>query len=216
MKDQQALNTEPLMTTRIDSLEVLEDLYGKPAPNSLVKELDHISEHYRSFIEHSPFVIMATCGPEGLDCSPRGDPAGFVRIVDSKTVLLPDRRGNNRADSLRNLVRDPRISLLFLIPGVGETLRINGEAEILVDEDLCESFAMNGKPARSVIRVHAQRVYFQCQKALKRSSLWDPDARVERSKLPSTGQIIQALSKEPFDGDEYDRNYPEHMKNTIY
>ena len=201
---------------RIDSIEALEALYGTPAKNSLVKELDHISEHYRAFIEHSPFVIIGTCGPEGLDCSPRGDPAGFVRIVDANTLLLPDRRGNNRADSLRNLVRDPRISLLFLVPGVGETLRINGEAEILVDEALCASFAMNGKPARSVIRVHAQRVYFQCQKALKRSSLWDPEARVERSQLPTAGQIIQALAEEPFDGAEYDRAYPEHMRNTMY
>ena len=136
--------------------------------------------------------------------------------MDRHTVLLPDRRGNNRMDSLRNIVRDPRISLLFLIPGVGETLRINGRADIVADEDLCESFAINGKPARSVIRVSAERVYFQCQKALHRSKLWDPDARVARSELPSAGQILQALMSEEFDGAAYDAEYPERMRRTIY
>ena len=204
-------------TTRIDSIEALEKLYGDPPRRgALVKELDYISEHYATFIDHSPFVVLATCAPEGLDCSPRGDPAGFVRVVDRHTVLLPDRRGNNRMDSLRNIVRDPRVSLLFLIPGVGETLRINGTAEIIADEALCESFAINGKPARSVIRVHAGRVYFQCQKALHRSKLWDPDARVERSRLPSAGQILQALMTEEFDGAAYDAEYPERMRRTIY
>ncbi|MCG8542879.1 MAG: pyridoxamine 5'-phosphate oxidase family protein [Alphaproteobacteria bacterium] len=201
---------------RITTTEQLEALYGEPLPRSLVKEIDHISDHYRAFIEHSPFVIVATSGPEGMDCSPRGDPPGFVRVQDRKTVLIPDRRGNNRIDTLRNLVRDPRISLLFLVPGVGETLRINGRAEIVADPDLCASFTMQGKPARSVLVVTADRVYFQCQKALARSRLWDPDARVTRSELPTAGQIIQALSTESFDAESYDRSYPEHMKKTIY
>jgi PPOX class probable FMN-dependent enzyme len=201
---------------RIHSVQELEALYGEPSSRALVKELDHISPHYRAFIEKSPFVVVGSCGPEGLDCSPRGDPAGFVRVVDRHTVQIPDRRGNNRMDTLRNLVRDPRISLLFLIPGVGETLRVNGRAQILVDDALCASFAVNGKAARSVLQVQAERVYFQCQKALARSRLWDPEVRVARSEVPTAGQILQALMQEPFDGSQYDREYPEYMKSTIY
>ena len=126
---------------RITEIAQLEALYGKPVGASLVKELGHISDHYRAFIEHAPFVVVATYGPEGLDCSPRGDPPGFVRVADETTVMFPDRRGNNRLDTLRNLVRDPRISLLFLIPGIGETLRINGRADIVTEPELCASFS---------------------------------------------------------------------------
>ena len=201
----------------ITSVEQLEELYGKPVPRSLVKEIDFISDHYRPFIEKAPFVVLATVGPEGLDCSPRGDPAGFVRVSDEKTVMLPDRRGNNRADSLHNVVRDPRVSLLFLIPGIGETLRINGRAEISIAPDLCESFAMEGKLPRSVLVVTVDRIYFQCQKALARSRLWSADAQVQRADLPTAGQIMQALSAPgEFDAASYDANYPEHMKKTIY
>lgn len=204
------------MTTTISTVEQLEAIYGAPSPMSLTKEIDYISDHYRAFIEKSPFVALATCGPEGLDCSPRGDPAGFVRVHDAKTVMLPDRRGNNRIDTLKNIVRDPRVSLLFLIPGVGETLRINGRAEISVDPQLCESFAERGKLPRSVLVVTAERVYFQCQKALARSKLWDPDARIARSDLPSTGLMLETLSSDGFDGAAYDETYVEHMEKTIY
>ena len=140
----------------------------------------------------------------------------FVRVVDEKTVMIPDRRGNNRIDSMRNLVRDPRISLLFLIPGVNETLRINGRAEIVVDPELCASFEMQGKLPRAVLVVTVDRIYFQCQKALVRSRLWDVEAQFPRSELPSTGEILEALSKDGFDGAEYDRSYPGHLKKTIY
>jgi len=201
---------------RITSIEQLEEIYGTPSPGALAKEIDHISDHYRAFIEKAPFVTIATSGPEGLDCSPRGDPPGSVRVVDRKTVMLPDRRGNNRADTLRNLVLDPRISLLFLIPGVRETMRINGRAEIVTDPDLCASFTMQGKLPRSVIVVTADRVYFQCSKALVRSRLWDPAAQIERSELPSTGEMLAALLEGPFDPEAYDRGYPDHMKKTIY
>jgi hypothetical protein len=201
---------------QITTIEQLEALYGAPSQRALLKELDHISLHYRAFIEHSPFVVLATSGPEGLDCSPRGDPAGFVRVVDERTVMIPDRRGNNRTDSLRNIVRDPRVSLLFLIPGVGETLRINGDAAIVTDEALCQSFQMHGKPPRSVLVVAVQRVYFQCQKALARSRLWHADAQVERSRLPTAGQILQVLSAQDFDAAQYDQGYPAHMRETIY
>jgi PPOX class probable FMN-dependent enzyme len=201
---------------RVTTLEQLEAIYGEPAQKSLIKEIDHISDHYRAFIEKAPFVTVATCGPEGLDCSPRGDPAGFVRVVDEETVMIPDRRGNNRVDSLRNLVRDPRISLLFLIPGINETLRINGRAEIVVDAELCASFAIRGKPPRSVLVITVERIYFQCQKALVRSRLWDVEAQIPRSEVPSAGRILEALTGGDVDADEYDRSYPDRLKQTIY
>ena len=201
---------------RITTIEQLESIYGEPPPQSLAKEIDYISDHYRAFIEKAPFVTVATVGPEGLDCSPRGDPAGFVRVVDEKTLMMPDRRGNNRIDSMRNLVRDPRISLLFLIPGVNETLRINGRAEIIIDPDLCTSFSIKGKLPRSVLVITVERVYFQCQKALVRSRLWDGEAQIPRSDLPSTGKMLEALSESEFDGEQYDRNYPKHLEKTIY
>ncbi len=201
---------------RVTSIEQLEALYDAPLPRSLIKEIDYISEHYRAFIEQAPFVVVATSGPEGLDCSPRGDPPGFVRVWDEKTVLIPDRRGNNRLDTLRNLVHDPRISLLFLIPGVGETLRINGHTDIVTDPALCASFTMQGKVPTSVLAITVERVYFQCQKALVRSRLWSAEAQIPRSALPSTGQILEARSQGDFDGAEYDRGYPEHMKKTMY
>ena len=203
------------MSTLVTSEAELEAIYGQPAGAAVIKEIDHISDHYRRFIETSPFVVLATSGPEGLDCTPRGDPAGFVRVVDKYTVMLPDRRGNNRIDTLRNIVRDPRIALLFLSPGVGRTLRINGRAAIDVDPELCASFTLEGKAPRSVIVVTAESVYTQCPKALVRSRLWDPELHLPESALPSSGTIMKALQS-GFDGDTYDRNYPQHLKATIY
>ena len=202
--------------TQITSVEELEELYGPAVPRSLTKEQDHLTDHYRAFVEAAPFVVVATSGPEGLDCSPRGDPPGFIRVHDRYTVMMPDRRGNNRLDTLKNIVRDPRISLLFLIPGVGETLRINGKAVIITDPELCSSFAMQGKSPKSVIVTKIDSVYFQCQKALARSKLWHPDSIVDRSTLPTAGQMAEAMSAEPLDGKAYDENYPEHLKKTIY
>ena len=201
---------------RVTRVEDLEALYGEPSRRALIKEVDRIVAPYRAFVEQAPFVVVASCGPGGLDCSPRGDGPGFVRVVDERTVQLPDRRGNNRLDTLRNLVADPRVSLLFLIPGVGETLRINGTAVIDADPALCATFAVNGKTPRTVITVRVERVYFQCQKALVRSRLWDPDARVDRGALPSAGDMLKALDSEPFDAAAYDRDYPRQMKDTIY
>ena len=201
---------------RITSIDELEAIYGAPSGGAVAKEIDHISDHYRAFIDASPFVLLSTVGEEGTDCSPRGDPAGFVRVVDNRTVMMPDRRGNNRVDSLRNIVRDCRCSLLFLVPGVGETLRINGRAHLSIEPDLLESFSMDGKLPRSILVVEVDRVYFQCQKALARSSLWKAEAQVPRGALPTTGQMIKALIQEPFDAEQYDKNYPQHMANTIY
>ena len=200
-----------LITTEAE----LDAIYGQPAGAAVIKEIDHISDHYRAFIAASPFVVMATVGPEGLDCTPRGDPAGFVRVVDKQTVMLPDRRGNNRVDALRNIVRDPRISLLFLIPGIGRSLRINGRAVISVDPELCASFTMEGKNPRSVIVVTAERVYTQCPKALIRSHIWDPSRHLPESALPSTGVMIQALQRD-FDAEAYEKEYPQRLKETIY
>ncbi|HJQ56488.1 MAG TPA: pyridoxamine 5'-phosphate oxidase family protein [Vineibacter sp.] len=202
----------------ITTIEQLEALYGLPAPEApaVVKETDHITEHYRRFIEVSPFMVLATAGPEGLDCSPRGDPAGFVRVVDTRTVMIPDRRGNNRVDSLRNIVRDGRVALLFLIPGIGATLRINGRATLSTDPELCASFEMEGKLPRSIIVVTAERVYTQCPKALVRSDLWNPARHVAKSALPSSGEIMQALTKGRIDGRQYDAAYPARLKETIY
>jgi hypothetical protein len=195
----------------------LDALYGEPVPAAKLKELDHISDHYRAFIEASPFVILATSGPEGLDCSPRGDPRGFVRVADKRTVMIPDRRGNNRVDSLRNIVRDPRVALLFLIPGIGETMRINGRAQLSTNPALLESFVMEGKTPRCIIVITAERVYPQCAKALVRSKLWDPAGHLPRSALPSMGTILQSIVKDTtFDGKAYDAAYPQRLKETIY
>lgn len=204
------------MTDRIESVEQLVELYGAPVQRALDKEIDFISDHYRAFIEKAPFVVIATSGSGGLDCSPRGDPPGFTRVVDQHTVLIPDRRGNNRLDTLRNIVEDGRISLLFLIPGIGETMRINGHAYLTTDEAICGSFAIQGKSPNSVIVTKIERIYFQCQKALARSRLWQADAQVERTELPSTGEMLAALSSEDFDAQAYDDSYPEHMRKTIY
>lgn len=205
----------PMDSGRIDSIEGLEAIYGDAMPRALTKELDHISEHYQAFVEASPFMILSSVGPEGLDSSPRGDPAGFCRVVDRHTVLIPDRRGNNRIDTLRNIVRDPRCSLLFLVPTVGETLRINGQAEISVEPELLASFEMEGKLPRSVIKVTAERVYFQCTKALVRSKLWDATGWPEKRPTPTAGQILKGIEAS-FDAKTYDAAYPEHMKSTIY
>jgi hypothetical protein len=201
----------------ITTTEELETLYSDaPYGPAVFKEADHVTPQYRKLIEAAPFVVVATCGPEGLDCSPRGDPPGFVRVVDAHTVLIPDRRGNNRIDSLRNLVRDPRISLLFLIPGVGETMRINGRARISTDPKLTETFVINGKAPKCVLVVTVERAYFQCTKALVRSKLWDPASKVDRKTLPTPGSIIAELTDGKMGGPEHDRLAPERLKATIY
>ncbi|WP_417222594.1 pyridoxamine 5'-phosphate oxidase family protein [Achromobacter spanius] len=194
----------------------LQALYGAPGEASLKKEVNHVHPHYRAFIEAGPFAMLATCGPDGLDASPRGDPAGFVVVEDEKTLLLPDRRGNNRMDSLLNVLADPRVALLFLVPGVGETLRVNGTARISVDPALLERFAMDGKLPRSVLIIDVQTVYFQCSRALLRSRLWDPATQVPRSALPSTGRILSDLSAGTFDGETYDRDLPARVAGTLY
>jgi uncharacterized protein len=195
----------------------LEKLYSDaPYGPAVFKEADRITPQYRKLIEAAPFAVLATCGPEGLDCSPRGDPPGFVRVVDEHTVLIPDRRGNNRIDSLRNLVCDPRVALLFLIPGVGETMRIIGRAKISTDPKLTESFVVNGKAPKCVLVVTVERAYFQCTKAIIRSKLWDPAQQVDRKTLPTPGSILAELTGGKMGGPEHDRLAPERIKATIY
>jgi PPOX class probable FMN-dependent enzyme len=200
----------------VTSMEALEVLYGEPYGPAIVKEIDHINTSYRAFIAAAPFFALATSGPDGLDCSPRGDAPGFVRVVDEKTVLVPDRRGNNRIDSLRNILRDPRVALLFLIPGVGETLRIIGRAAISTDPGLTASFVVNGKTPRTVLVVAVERVFYQCTKAIVRSRLWAQDTQIERASLPSAGTILAEISGGKMGGPEHDRGQPERIKATLY
>jgi len=202
--------------TVITTLEALEALYGQPAEASLIKEVDHVTAQYRALVEVSPFAVLATSGPEGLDCSPRGDHPGFVRVVDSKTLMMPDRRGNNRTDSLRNIIRDPRVALLFLIPGSGTTLRVNGRAQLSTDAELLNSFVVDGKAPRSVVVIHVDSVYFQCARAIVRSDLWNPDKHVEASCIPTPGQILAGLSEGRVGGEEYERAFPERARATLW
>lgn len=191
-------------------------IYGVPLEASTVKEVNWITPHYRAYIEASPYAALATSGPEGLDCSPRGDRPGFVRIHDEKTLMLPDRRGNNRIDSLRNIVRDPRVALLFMIPGVGNTLRVNGRAHLSVEPKLLDSFAVEEKAPRSVTVIEVQAVYFQCARALVRSELWNPARHVDPKSLPSAGQILAALSNDRVGGEKYDREWPGRAAATMW
>lgn len=200
----------------VSDMQSLEKLYGTPAAASVKKEVNYIHPHYGAFIEAAPFVALATAGPDGLDVSPRGDPKGFVVVQDEKTLLLPDRRGNNRIDSLRNILSDPRVALLFLIPGIGETLRVNGRARISIDPQLLNRFSMEGKLPRSVLEIHVETVFFQCSRAVIRSKLWDAGQQIERGALPSTGTILEDLSRGEIAGTQYDRDWPERLKTTIY
>ena len=200
----------------VTTVDELEAIYGFPGETSTAKVADRVTPSYRALIERSPFAVLATCGPEGLDCSPRGDVAGFVRIHDEKTLMMPDRRGNNRIDSLRNIVRDPRIALLFLIPGSGNTLRLNGRACVSVDFELLASFEMDGKAPRSVIVMTIEEVYFQCARAILRSDLWNPDKRVDPKSLPTPGRILAEMSDNRIGGEDYDRAWPERARRSLW
>jgi PPOX class probable FMN-dependent enzyme len=200
----------------ITTVEQLEAIYGQTSFTSTAKVADRVTPQYRIMIEKSPFVALATCGPEGLDCSPRGDLPGFIRVHDEKTLMMPDRRGNNRIDSLRNIVRDPRIGLLFLIPGSGNTLRVNGYGQLSADTALLESFRMEGKLPRTVLVMTVQEIYFQCARAIVRADLWNPDKRVDPKQLPTAGQILAAMTENEVDGAQYDRDWPERARQSMW
>ena len=201
---------------RVADVEALEKLYGLPSGASVEKEVDYLHPHYRRLIAASPFFVLATSGPDGVDASPRGDAPGFVVVEDEKTLLIPDRRGNNRIDSLRNIIADPHVALLFLIPGIGETLRVNGRAEISTDPALLERFRVEGSPPRSVIVIRVDTVFFQCARAIFRSKLWDPAQHIERGSLPSLGTILADITRGRFDGKEYDKGLYDRLKGSLY
>ncbi|KQP40643.1 pyridoxamine 5'-phosphate oxidase [Methylobacterium sp. Leaf104] len=200
----------------IEELERIYGAFGAVGESSTAKVADHITADYGRFIAVAPFVALATVGPEGLDCSPRGDVPGFVRVADPRTLVLPDRRGNNRIDSLRNVVRDPRVGLMFLIPGIGNALRVNGRAVIEDDPALLDSFAVDGKAPRTAMVVTVGEVYFQCARALIRSGLWRSDSQVDPRSLPSPGRILAGLSDGRLGGEAYDAAWAERARQTMW
>jgi len=209
----------------ITSIDALTALFPEPGEASLLKERDHVDANYRAMIAASPFCTLATVGPDGMDCSPRGDPAGFVDVVDPHTLILPERRGNNRIDTLRNLLTNPHIGLLFLIPGISETLRVNGRAAISVDPTLLARYALHGQQPKVVLIVSVDSVYFQCSRAIVRADLWNPEKYLTRTQVPTPGQILSAASTvrkdsqidaPAFDGVSYDNALAERVKNTLY
>lgn len=201
---------------RIADIAALERLYGAPSGAAVEKEINYIHPHYRALIAASPFAVLATSGPEGLDASPRGDAAGFVIVEDEKTLLIPDRRGNNRVDSLRNILANPQVALLFLIPGVGETLRVNGRAMISTAPALLERFSVGGRLPRSVIAVRVDTVFFQCSRAVFRARLWDPAQHIARGSLPSLGTMLADISQSRINAADYDRGLYERLKAALY
>ncbi|MBP2549339.1 PPOX class probable FMN-dependent enzyme [Neorhizobium galegae] len=201
--------------TIIDSVEALRAIYQQKSEASLAKVTPVLTEPYRQMIEASPFVALATVGPEGLDCSPRGDLGGVVRVMDARTVALPDWRGNNRIDSLENIVRDPRVALMFLVPGSNTVMRINGRAVISVDPELLESFTMDGRHPRSVTIVTVDEVYFQCARAVMRAELWNSDHYVDPATLPTPGDMLKA-AKADFDKETYDREWAARAAATMW
>lgn len=201
---------------QVTTVEQLEAIYGTPKGASVAKEIDHIAPAYRRLIEASPFVAIATGDEHGFDCSPKGDAPGFVRVVDDRTLAIPDRPGNNRIDGFRNIIRNPHVALLFLIPGIGETLRVNGRASISIAPSLLQSFAVDGKLPRSVLVVHVDTVFFHCSRAIVRSKLWDEASKVDRRSLPSTGSMIAEVSAGKLGGEAYDRELPDRIKSSLY
>ena len=201
----------------IEKTADLEAIYNTaPTQASTAKVADHITPAYRKLIEHSPFVALATTGPDGLDCSPRGDAGAVVRVLDEKHIAMPDRRGNNRIDSLRNIVENPKVALLFLLPGSGTTFRINGTARLTTDQAMCKSFEMEGKLPCCVIVINVDAVYFQCARAVIRAGLWDAGRHIPKDKLPSAGEILDSMTAGEIDGVKYDAEWPGRAKASLW
>jgi PPOX class probable FMN-dependent enzyme len=194
----------------------LRELYGPPGERSVKKQLTRFDKHCRAFIARSPFLVMASSDPSGrCDASPKGDAPGFVQVLDDQTLLIPDRLGNNRVDTIGNLLERPGVGLIFFVPGLNETLRVNGRARITTDPALLDPLAVNGKVPRSGILVAAEEIYFHCGKALIRSDLWNPDKRVARGSWPSLGRII-AEQVGGMDPDEAERQTAESYRTRLY
>ncbi|SCW57638.1 hypothetical protein SAMN02927900_02837 [Rhizobium mongolense subsp. loessense] len=200
----------------IRTVEELGKIYaGGLTQASLAKVTKVLTPLYRQMIEAAPFMALATVGPEGLDCSPRGDIGGVVRVIDEKTLHLPDWRGNNRVDSLSNIVRDPRLALMFLVPGSNTTMRINGRGVVSDDEALLESFEMDGKHPRTIVVITIDEVYFQCARALIRAQLWNPENFADPARLPTPGLMLKAAA-EDFDHETYDREWAGRAAKTMW
>lgn len=191
------------MSQIIETIDELEELYSAPTGLPVIKEIDYINKPYRQFIEASPFCILSTFGSNGVDCTPRGDSSNLVRVVDEKTILLPDRKGNNRMDSMRNIIENSQVGLIFLVPNVGETIRVAGHAQIIVNPELNASFAIKGKPALSVLSIKVDKIYFHCARAFVRAGLWKPETYPDRKSLPSAREMGKAFDRD-FDVREYD------------
>lgn len=201
--------------TVVTSVEELNRLYGEPGEASLVKVTDFLLPEYRAMIEASPFMTLATVGPEGLDCSPRGDAGTVVHIEDERTLMLPDWRGNNRIDSLSNIVRDPRVAMLFLVPGSNTTIRLNGRAVVRIDDALTSRFEMDRRHPRSVVVITIEEVYSQCARAVIRADLWNAEKFRDPKSLPTVGEML-ASAKQGFDGKAYDREWPARAAKTMW
>ncbi len=199
----------------IDTLPALEALYGTPVAAATVKVAPRLTPEYRAWIEAAPFCALATVGPEGIDASPRGDRGAVATVLDDRTLAIPDRRGNDRIDSLRNIVRDPRVAAMFLIPGSGTVIRVNGTARLTADEGLCTRLATDGKAPRSVILIAVAEVYFQCARAVMRAGLWDAPTP-DLAKLPSMGRILAAMSEGAVGGPDYDAAWPERAARNLW
>lgn len=201
---------------KIESVEALEAVYREPVPPPALKTAsDHLAPPFAKLVEASPFFMMATAGSGGLDCTARGDPAGFVRVRDSKTLIFPDRRGNNKIDSLRNIVQDPRVALTFLYPGTGTILRVVGRASITTDEALLQSFAVGNMLPRTVIEVTVDEVFFQCSRAVLRSGLWDAEKHIDASTIPTIGDVLNYFS-ETDEGKQVDAYLASHLSRELY
>ncbi len=201
----------------IEDIGDIREIYGEPSERAVKKQLAKLEKHSRAFIAMSPFVVLSTCDAEGrCDASPKGDAPGFVTVLDDETLLIPDRLGNNRVDSISNILQHPRIGLLFLVPGIRETLRVNGRAQITVDPTLLEACGVNGKPPRSGILVTADEVYFHCGKALIRSDLWNPEKHVPRKDFPSLGVVIAEQIGQTVESGEAERATEESYRTRLY
>ena len=200
---------------RIDNTAQLHAAYGAPSERAVKKQLSRLDKHCRDFIARSPFLVIASADPAGrCDASPKGDAPGFVQVIDDTTLLIPDRLGNNRVDTIGNLLTRPGVGLIFFVPGVNETLRVNGKARITTDPALLEPLAVNGKVPRSGILITAEEVYFHCGKALIRSDLWNPEKHIPRGEWPSLGRIIaEQIGTDPVEGE---RMTAESYRTRLY
>ncbi len=202
---------------QIKTIAELEAVYNiTPTLGATAKEVDYLIPAYQRLIALSPLVALATNGPGGLDCSPRGDRQTCVRVLDPKTLAMPDRRGNNRIDSLRNIVNDPRVALLFFIPGSGTTFRVNGKALLTTDPELCKSFEIEGKLPRSVIIIKVEAAYTQCARAIIRAGFWDQANHVAKDDVPTNGDILEALTQGEINAKEYNSGWAARAQNSMW